>query len=430
MDNNLFLISSVLITLVIVLIYRSGKTYPILILFAITYLVQYVIAPYFYYYHYLGRIKVMAVSADEYFSFVIPALLFLFAGVYLFSSRSQNIDFKNNINPEQAGRYGWFLIIISFLLDIVSNVGLSFLQPLLSFTIYLKYVGCFCLVFSRSKLGLVAILLIYARLMLGVLATGVFIDFFIWSAYLFLFFVLIYRFSFVLRLGVFLLIIPVIATVQGVKKEYRELVWSEKEEGGLVLLLELSEEQRQDSDAEKDYFQSSSFLRTIGRLNQGWHLSMTLNHVPERQPFVNGKELFSDITASLLPRFLAAEKKRVNDKEKFERYTGHHIYGSTAMSIGVLGDFYINFGYWGSFVALFILGIFVARVLKFFMSRYVIANPLYLVWIPFLFSYLIRANNEFYIFFNNLVKGFILFFLLDFLFHYIFPKYKPAGERM
>lgn len=430
MDINLFIVIATLLLLLVLLIYRSGKTYPILVLFAITYFVQYIVAPYFFYFHYPAGLKVMAVNADSYFAFTIPALIFLFAGVYFFSVRNgQVIDFKNRIDPSYAARYGWFLIFISFLFDIIGFLQIPFLFPLVSFTIYLKYVGCFCLVFTRSKLGILVIMLVYARLMLGVLATGVFVDFFIWSAYLFLFVVLEYKFSFSARLLAFLLIIPIITTVQGVKKEYREVVWNEKEEGSLELLLELSRQQRTENNSTESYFESSAFLRTIGRLNQGWHLSMTLNHVPRRQPFMNGTELFTDITASMIPRFIAEGKKKVNDKEKFEKYTGHHIYGNTAMSIGVLGDFYINFGFWGSFIALFFLGVFVAIVLKYFMRKFVMPNPMYLVWIPFLFSYLIRANNEFYIFFNNLVKGFILFLLIDFIFRQLFPQPRKVISR-
>jgi hypothetical protein len=429
MDSKLFLVIATLLVLMVVLIYKSGKTYPILILFAITYFIQYIVAPYFFYFHYPVGLKAMAVNSTTYFSYAIPALIFLFAGVYLFSTRRpQYIDFKS-IDPVQASRYGWFLVILSFFFDVVAFLQIPFLLPLVSFTIYLKYVGCFCLVFTRSKVAILAIIIIYARLMVSVLAMGVFVDFFIWSAYLFLFVVLSYKFSFIVRLNTFLLIIPVITTVQGVKKEYRDVVWTEKESGSLELLLELSQTQRAETDPEESYFQSSSFLRTIGRLNQGWHLSMTLNHVPRYQPTVNGSELFTDITASLVPRFLAAGKKKVNDKEKFEKYTGHHIYGNTAMSIGVLGDFYINFGYWGSFIALFFLGVFVALVLKYFMRRYVYVNPLYLVWIPFLFSYLIRANNEFYIFFNNLVKGLILFLLLDYIFRRFLTNTRKANNR-
>ena len=430
MDSTLFLVIATLLALLVLLIYKSGKTYPILILFAITYFVQYIVAPYFFYFHYPAGLEVMAVNANDYFSFAIPALLFLFAGVYFFSIRKgQIIEFKKRIDLDHARRYGWFLIAISFFFDVASYLQISFLVPLVSFTQYLKFIGCFCLIFTRSKVAMIVISFIYVRLILGALTTGVFIDFFIWSAYLFLFVVLEYKFSFAMRLFAFLMIIPIITTVQGVKKEYREVVWSEKEEGSLELLLELSEAQRAETDPTENYFQSSTFLRTIGRLNQGWHLSMTLNHVPRHQPIVNGQELFTDITASLVPRFLAAEKKKVNDKEKFEKYTGHHIYGNTAMSIGVLGDFYINFGYWGAFIALFFLGVFVALVLKYFMRKFVLPNPMYLVWIPFLFSYLIRANNEFYIFFNNLVKGLILFLLIDFLFRKLFQQRRKIVSR-
>ena len=89
------------------------------------------------------------------------------------------------------------------------------------------------------------------------------------------------------------------------------------------------------------------------------------------------------------------------------------------MSIGILGDFYINFGWWGSVFMLFVFGAVIAKLLHFFIKYYVFNDPINIIWVPFLLSYLIRANNDFYIFFNCLLKGFLIFLVVNFIRHRI-----------
>ena len=142
-------------------------------------------------------------------------------------------------------------------------------------------------------------------------------------------------------------------------------------------------------------------INTVGRLNQGWHLGMVLKRVPAKEPFSYGEDLLSDLEGIILPRIFYPDKKIIGSQDKFEKFTGHTLVGGTSMTIGVLGDFYINFGRWGSFIGLFIFGAIMARSFYWFIKKYVVTDPINIVWLPFLFSYLVRANNDFYIVANN-----------------------------
>jgi len=208
-----------------------------------------------------------------------------------------------------------------------------------------------------------------------------------------------------------------------VKYEYRKKVWKDESKGGVGLLSDLAEKQQKAED--EVFAKSTGVTSTVGRLTQGWHLGMTLRQVPRKVPFAQGREIWNDVVSSILPRAFFEDKKTVNSKDKFNKYTGHKLRGATSMSIGILGDFYINFGWWGSIIGLFIFGALIAKLLHLFLIRYVLPDPVNIVWIPFLLSYLIRANNDFYIFFNCLVKGYIIFLTVNFIRYHLLGASKP-----
>jgi hypothetical protein len=218
---------------------------------------------------------------------------------------------------------------------------------------------------------------------------------------------------------------PVLVLVQNVKTEYREATWEKDREGGVSLFEKIATE-RTKRDENKPLLKREGVMRTIARLNQGWHLGLTLRRVPAFQPFVNGEEMLGDIAASVTPRLFFPNKKEIHSNEKFRKYTGYKLSKDTSMTIGVLGDFYINFGKWGSFIALFIFGAAIARFLHYFQTKYVLTDPINIVWIPFLLNFLIRADNEFYTIFNCMVKGFLIFLFVL----YVERNYwKGSGSR-
>lgn len=410
---NIFLF----VFLYLFLIWKAGKTYPIMELFIFIYFVQYVFSTYLVYTDYNREFHKMPVGQEEYFSYAIPALLCLFGGVILFNKNYDVRHVVNHIDPAMSAKVGYLLLSISLVFDGLVFLGLGFLESVVSFTTYLKYVAAFCFLFTESKLKYLLIGLIYSILAYVVLREGVFISFFVWATYLFFFIVLKFRISYWLRLSFIFVAVPMVIVVQSVKEEYREVTWSGQREGGVELFTELAEK---NTDLEEPFAETEGTVSTIGRLTQGWHLGLTMRRVPRHQDFANGQEMFDDVIASLVPRIFFSDKKKVNSQEKFYKYTGYRLGGTTSMSIGILGDFYVNYGRSGSYVMLFIFGALLAISFNYFIRRFVYRNPINIVWIPFILNYLIRANNDFYIFFNGLVKGLIIFLLIQYVIYRIF----------
>ena len=367
----------------------------------------------------------MTISQEQLFAYTIPALLFLFSGVFLFNRDIPLRDHLKRIDAYQAARLGHLLLFVSFSFELIQLLGIPGLKSILSFTYYLRYAGAMCYLFSPSVLHYGLLGLVYAGLARDALRGGIFIDFFVLSAYLFLLISLRYRFTFKTRSSFILLAAPLLIVIQSVKTEYRDVTWTGKRESGIGLFVELAESKQEKED--DPFEKSDGVIRTVGRLNQGWHLGMVLKRVPAKEPFSYGEDLLSDLKGIILPRIFYPDKKIIGSQDKFEKFTGHTLIGSTSMTIGILGDFYVNFGRWGSFIALFIFGAIMARLFYWFTKKYVVPDPINIVWLPFLFSYLVRANNDFYIVANNLFKGFLLFLFINFLRKQLWPA-KPINQ--
>lgn len=356
----------------------------------------------------------MPINMNSLFEYMIPALSFLFLGVFVFNKDINILESLKKIDSAQAKRLGYVLLFISYFFDFIKLLEFSALNSIVSFTSYLKYLAVFCFLFSKSRRLYFLSVLVYVQLIFTTLKTGVFIDFIIWGTFLFFFITLSFKLSFLIRIALFLTAIPIIVTIQSVKDDYRKATWKGNKEAGLGLFTELAEKNNK-ANSDEPFEESEGVIRTIARLNQGWHLGLTLRRVPKREPFANGSEMLSDIGASIVPRFFFQNKKVVHTKEKFYKYTGHKIGRNTAMTIGILGDFYINFGREGSFVMLFVFGALISIVIRSFIRKFVIQDPLNIIWLPFLLSYLVRADNDFYIFFNCVVKGFIIFLVVNYI---------------
>jgi hypothetical protein len=422
---SIFLIYAIFIVLYLWLVWKAGRTYPIIYLFVFTYFIQYIFSTYLIYNEYKILSYQMPIEQGQYFQYTIGALSFLFAGVFLFNKDVDIREALTRIDPRQSNNLGYLLLAVSYGLDFFQLIGITSLSSIISFTSYLKYVAAFCFLFSKSKFNYFLIAVIYLQLGASVLSGGVFISFFIWSTFLFFFICLKYKFPFLLRAAFIIIAVPVLIVVQSVKDKYRAETWEGQREGGLNLFTELAAEETKKNDGEP-FSESKGVISTVARLSQGWHLGLTLRRVPKKEPYAEGNEMISDIAASIIPRIFFPEKKSVNSQDKFYQYTGHKLRGSTAMSIGVLGDFYVNYGIWGSYAMLFLFGVLIIKLFNWFMRRYVFPDPINIIWIPFILSYLIRGNNDFYIFFNGMIKGFLIFLAINYI-RYRFMGAKKPG---
>jgi hypothetical protein len=355
----------------------------------------------------------MSIQQEEYFNYTIPALFFLFAGVFIFNKNIAIQDNVAKIDRESAGKLGMLLIAISYVFDFAGFLGIPGISSFLSFTHYLKYVGAMACLFSPSLFNLFLIALALISLVLDALRGGIFIDLFMWSTYFFSMVCLRFKLSFALRASFAVIAIPVLVTIQSVKSEYRKATWSGREDANVETISNLAVQA--DEGEKNDWVHSRGVVRTVARLNQGWHLGLVLRWVPRNREFSDGEEFIGDLVGTIIPRVFSPNKKVIGGQDKFDDFTGHKLRGGTSMTIGVLGDFYINFHRVGSYIGLFLFGAIISRVFYGFIKRHVLEDPINIVWVPFLFSYLIRANNDFYIVINSFVKGYLIFLAISYV---------------
>jgi hypothetical protein len=422
---NLFIVFALFILLYFLFTWKAGEIYPILYLFLFIYFVQYVFSVYLTYNEFPLLRKEMPIPQEQLFDYIIPALAFLFAGVFIFNKDVPVLHALNKIDRRQAAALGHLLLFISFFFDAAQLLRVPGIGSIISFTYYLKYAGAMCYLFAPSTFHYALLVLVYLGLAQNALSNSIFIDFFMWSTHLFSTVSLRYNLSLKVRSTFIVMAMPLLVIIQSVKHEYREATWSGKRESGVGLFTELAGKEKDNGPFAK----SDGVTSTVGRLNQGWHLAKVLRWVPKRKGFSNGEDMLGDIEGSILPRVFFPNKKVIGSQDKFYEYTGHKLIGNTSMTIGILGDFYINFGRSGSFVGLFIFGAFVSRLLYFFMRKHVLADPINIVWVPFLFSYLVRANNDFYIVFNNLVKGYLIFLFVSYIRKQLWPV-RPIQNQL
>jgi hypothetical protein len=415
MEISQILVYGFALTFFIFLIVKSGHTYPIVYVFFFVFYVQYVFSTYLIYEQYETLEQQMPIGEEQLFEYLIPALFFFFLGVVIFNKDHNVLDLIKQVNGKSAANLGYLLVLISFGFEITRYAGLDAFKSILSFTYYLRFLGAFCFILAGSVTLYVFAALIYLQLAVMAITGGLFIDLIVWGIFFFFWLSLKFNISLTMRAVLFASSIPILIIIQSVKYDYRKSTWGRNKKGKASVELYTRLAVKSGTEGELFATNSSAVVKTVARLNQGWHLGMTLRQVPNRTAFANGNEMLTDITASLIPRFINPTKKTVHTKAKFRLYTGYNIRGNTSMTIGILGDFYINFGKAGSYIALFIFGAFISLFIRFFYWKYVFSDPVNIIWIPFILYYLVQADNEFYSFFNGLVKGFIIFLIVNFI---------------
>jgi hypothetical protein len=402
--------------------------FPIFELTIMLYILQYLIATLFEYAYNDNPYQTMAIPANEYFEFTLLAVLALTLGLFSIKSKFKFDTIK--IESDLASLVGRSLLVIGF----ASQVALEFLpdafKSTVNFFILFKTVGIYSLVFSNNRIDKGLIIMFSIQIAAGAILNALLIEFIVFSLFLAMFYSMKYKITNKLKYSFFILGFVFLSVYQGVKKEYRNVVW-EKElstNEKIALLGSLINFESFGNAFDTNFKDNESLIQTMHRLNQGWQTSKVYHHVPEKVEFENGKEFINDILSSFMPRFLWENKRVVNDYRRFNYYTGHHLTESTAMSMGVIGDFYINFGRYGTIAAMFLFGHFMARIKRYFIQSFVIMNPINLIWLPFIFNYLVRPGNEFYMVINHMFKATIVLFVV-FKVIYPFIKVKENQEE-
>jgi hypothetical protein len=355
----------------------------------------------------------MSVPELEYMNFVVPALI-LTEIILRWPSRSYQIQqqaftvFKGQVKYQNIG-------LVLFLGSILISPLEGWVPPSLRFIFFLlgilKYIGFFYLWTSGHKYRVAILVVLIAFMTVTTLQKSIFINYLVWLIYIFSIVLHRVRVPFWLKLTSIGLASSVLLVVQVAKMEYREAVWfDEKQEGGALTFLRIAA-----TVSQQEGFRELATYRMVSRLNQGYILAKAMEHNRvERVPDPSA-QFRAEFLGVLMPRFLFPQKIEVNTGEKITDFTGWRMTGSYTMSVGVHGDGYGNFGYWGglAFVAFFFL--FTRGVFN-LLHRLGRIFPSLILWIPYLFFYSIRPGSEFYIITNWIVKSAVILILVFIIF--------------
>ncbi|MDB2463639.1 hypothetical protein N9W69_02345 [Flavobacteriaceae bacterium] len=332
-----------------------------------------------------------------------------------FLSVKEKIDMRQWYIPSAlASKLGIVLLTVGLGSEVLILIAPEILASTIYFFTLFKTIGVYSLIFSDSNRDKIIVGIFMFQFALRAILGGLLIEFLIFGLFFAMFYSIKYpiktvtKIVFISSASIFLIV------YQGVKGEYRNLVWEGEVNNTerVAILTNLISLENIKEASSFDFENNEYLIQTIHRLNQGWHVSMVLNRVPSVVPFQHGQEFVNDIFSAFLPRIIWSNKRIVNDYQRFNYYTGHSLQKNTAMSLGVIGDFYINFGKVGTYFMMFIFGFLMARLIRWLFIKIIYPNPINLIWLPFIFSYLVRPGNEFYMVVNHLFKALIVVWIV------------------
>jgi hypothetical protein len=113
----------------------------------------------------------------------------------------------------------------------------------------------------------------------------------------------------------------------------------------------------------------ASGFKRVGYLE---FFAATMNQVPDRIPYQEGRLWGEAVSHLLMPRILFPDKPVVDDSARTNEFSGLGVAGieqGTSISIGYVGESYIDFGPTLMFVPIFLLGIFWGWIYRWFANR-------------------------------------------------------------
>jgi hypothetical protein len=120
-------------------------------------------------------------------------------------------------------------------------------------------------------------------------------------------------------------------------------------------------------DSERFYRATSELMDRVAYVQ---YFGMVLNNVPEVLPHEHGALWLDAITRPVMPRLLFPQKAVIDESALTSKYTGVRVAGfelGTQISIGYMGETYIDFGKFGMMPALFALGIIFGTIYRWLM---------------------------------------------------------------
>lgn len=402
----------------ILFISKLGHGLPVKEIMVLLTAVQFLYSPFLAYFFYPpDPIYPMEIEPDEYFGYTVPAVLLFALGLYVFNNFINFTDYSKLIKEYNIRSIGKQLIFLGLAVDLIRPflpVSIAFFLVLIG---YCKFIGAYYIFFSDSKHKKWWIFIAFAPLILSNVSQGMFHELLLWASFSFMIFFIKYNKTFISKVLIVVVVFTGIYYLNIVKKTYRDYTWDSKISytvtdrivifGKSVVEVIFGDQQNLES-TKIDGLKSDE--HNLSRLNQGVIVTRIMNHTGKRVPFANGETIQDAIEAALVPRFLNPDKVRSGGRDTYTRFTGYYLSSGTSISLSLLGEAYANYGFGGIYF-MFFLGLFYSYVLWLIISV-AHKSPYLLLWIPFLFLSVIKAEEGFETVLNYLIKASFVLWLL------------------
>lgn len=400
----------------ILFVQRLGMSVPILELILLIACLQWVLGPFIAYSLGNSHYKYfMSLPEEYYMSFIVLCLFSLTLGLIIWSG------FIKKLNDGRVKEAGYLKLdekvaYFTMFLGLAAHSLTSFVPDAFRFVLFLidgmQFISIFYFFHFRHKWRWIVLFSI-VLINFGISITqGFFHNIIIWLVLIFIYLNLYYKMSLLYKLIIISAGLFFVYLLQSVKSEYRTTIsvvntnpLEERESKAEVFTQMMIDEAMEEEEAD------TSFLEVMNaRLNQGWIISRVMTYVPIYEPFANGETVKNAVMASFVPRFFMKDKKKAGGKENFERFTGYTLI-ETSMGVSLVGEAYANFGYQGTFYFLFFWGLFLSTVYTFILYMTKI-YPTFWLWIPLMFTQVIKAETDLVVVLNHLTKSLLLVLFL------------------
>lgn len=394
---------------------RLGETIPVLEFMMLMATAQWVFGAYNAYMLDMNHFRYyMYVDEVRYMNIVVPGTATFIAGILIVYPKLEIVKISDSIKKlaNEQPKIAYYLMGVGFVLPILN----SFIPVALGFVVFLmsnfKYVGMALLLFRENSKQKWQILIGVMTFSLIVsLSKGMFHDLLLWGALMFSFVALELNLKFIPKMLIISGGLLFVIILQSIKSQYREMIiiGNYTSETKLELFYGLMSSQMNNLD---NLFSDETLGMLNVRLNQGWIISAIIDNIPTVEPYANGETINEAIIASIVPRFLSPNKKEAGGQENFERFTGLAINAqSTSMGTSIIGEAYGNYGKQGSWVFMFIWGVFISMCFR-KLVKFAETHPIMYFILPIIFLQVIKAETEFYVVLNHFIKSSILIFIL------------------
>lgn len=157
-----------------------------------------------------------------------------------------------------------------------------------------------------------------------------------------------------------------------VKMDYRDFLlrrWGTAGGADFMTRLEAMKDLAARMDARKV---EEGFTALVSRVSYIGLFGSTISWVPKSEPHSHGELWAGAIKHVVMPRILFPNKKVLDDSERARRFTGIRLAGAeegTSIGIGYMAESYADFGRYGMFVPILLLGFLMGRIYRFFCAN-------------------------------------------------------------